>query len=212
MKLISKGRVRSLLGVLALAGVFAAGPAMASVEYPKVQVISLLNDLGAVQSRGNLYASGSLTNLLQSGTEMVTFDEPYDNFVLTAANQLEFLPGQLWRYVGGGQVCIGASCAGDMTSGELLTGNFLEPMTVAAYAHGVFPFWGDIDFTGGSLVEGIDRGRIVGFFFNLPNGFSGDFSSAGFVAHIGPVNAIPLPSAVWLLMGALPLVARFRRV
>lgn len=207
-----KGCVRSLLGSLAAAFLLAASPGFAAVQYPKVQVASVPGDPGASQLSGDLFAVGSYTSLLLNDTETVVLDGPFESFFLAAETLTEFVPGLLWRYVDGGQLCIGASCAGDMTAGELLTGDIFRSLTVVNRGGGVVEFRGLVDFTGGSLVAGVDRGRIEGFLYNVPNDFSGDFRLAGFVARIGPVNAIPLPSAAWLLIGALPLVARIRKV
>lgn len=87
-----------------------------------------------------------------------------------------------------------------MTAGELLTGDIIGSLLLLNNGNGTFNFEADVQFTGGSLVEGIDQGRIDGLLFDVPGPIEGDFTGAGFAARIGAVNAIPLPAAAWLLI------------
>ncbi len=182
---------------------------LTAVAFPSVQVESTLADTGASQSGGDLFLDGALTGIWLSKGDLSDLTEPFADFFLTADGQTASPSGDRWRYEDGGQICIGASCAFDMTAGELLVGTF-HSMQMRDAGDGNVTIFANLEFTGGSLISGIDFGQIFGVLSAVPDP-QGDFSGVEFVARVGSVNAIPLPASAWLLVGGLPLLARVRR-
>ncbi len=165
------------------------------------------SDAGVSQTGGLLSIDGSLANFIDAGGNVVPIAAPVD-FRLLSGPQSVLVAGSVWSY-GAGDLCIGSSCGTSLTSGTLLTASFSNLMMT--HAGSQYLLSATLNYTGGSLVNGIIDGQFEALLTNLTGDTEGNFN-ADFSGVIGAVNpsAVPLPASAWLFAGALGLLGSRR--
>lgn len=90
---------------------------------------------------------------------------------------------------------------GSITIGSLLMADFTQ-LSIYNTGGGGYQFFGDVTYTGGSMIGNLKAGRIEGATSNANN----------VVATLGQVTVVPVPAALWLFgSGLLGLAGIARR-
>ncbi len=89
---------------------------------------------------------------------------------------------------------------GNITIGSLLTADFTQ-LSIYDLAGGDYQFFGDVTYTGGSMMGNLTTGRIGGV-----------ANANSVIAKLGQITVVPVPAALWLFgSGLLGLAGIARR-
>jgi hypothetical protein len=150
-----------------------SGGSYAAVLLPAIDIQQMAGDAGVTLS-SFIFNIDATAFTIDTGGDPI--DIPDEAFILTSTG-----------FIDGGS----GFFSGVFTVGSLLSGDFIDLAVKVPGNSGSFA--GVVAFTGGSLMGGLSGGRL-----------EGDFTGSGLaLTKLGPVTAIPVPSAIWLFASGL---------
>ncbi len=160
------------------------GISNATVALPALDIQNFGTDSGMSLSATTLNIGATAFSIATSGTPI---DIPDVAFSLSSSGSYDATTG------------IG-SFNGNITIGSLLTADFTQ-LSFYDLTGGDYQFFGDVTYTGGSMMGNLTGGRIDGV-----------TNANSVVAKLGQITVVPVPAALWLFgSGLLGLAGIARR-
>ncbi|MDT8281325.1 MAG: VPLPA-CTERM sorting domain-containing protein [Gammaproteobacteria bacterium] len=155
-----------------------------AVTLPALDIQDLNDDSGIFLSSTSFTVDATAFSIATAGSDI---DIPDVIFTLTSTGSFDDVSGT-------------GLFSGTFSAGSLLSGAFVD-LTVNTFTSTSGEFFGDVTYTGGSMMGNLTAGSIDGI-----------FTGTSVVAKLGELTVVPVPAAVWLFgSGLLGLAGVARR-